>query len=81
MQLLGLQDKVGEASEDEIKIAFRKVAMTLHPDVQQHKNQKERELIHARFVQLKDAYEVRTISDRAFFFPYQHLSRKTVLWK
>ena len=53
--LLGLADRAGVASEGEIKAAFRKKALLLHPDQQEAE---AKEAAHAQFRQLSTAYTV-----------------------
>jgi hypothetical protein len=55
---LGLGDRAGIASEDEIKAAYRRTAHLLHPDKQQGSSQAEQALAAASFRELQASYEV-----------------------
>ena len=45
------------ASEDEIKKAYRKLAVKYHPDKVHHLGPEFREAAHVKFVELQRAYE------------------------
>jgi len=54
-EILGLKR---DATEAEIKEAFRKLASQYHPDKVQHLGKEFQELAHKKFVMIKRAYEI-----------------------
>ena len=52
---LGIDEK---ASQDEIKKAFRKLSLKLHPDKQNGKSEKEKKEAEAKFKEVNEAYQV-----------------------
>jgi hypothetical protein len=54
MQLLGLDDS---ADTGEVKRAYRRLARTLHPDLQPHLDEQRRRVLERRFAELTAAYE------------------------
>jgi len=54
-KILGLER---DATEAEIKEAFRKLASQYHPDKVQHLGKEFQELAHKKFVTIKRAYEI-----------------------
>ena len=52
---LGIDEK---ASQDEIKKAFRKLSLKLHPDKQNGKSDKEKKEAEAKFKEVNEAYQV-----------------------
>jgi hypothetical protein len=55
-KLLGLRDKLGEATAEEIKSAYRKEAMAWHPD--KHQGEKAKTRAAKAFRELQRAYQV-----------------------
>ena len=54
MQMLGVDDA---ADTDAVKRAYRRLARTLHPDLQPHVDEGRRRLLERRFAELTAAYE------------------------
>jgi len=52
------------ASEDEIKKAFKKLAMQLHPDKQQGKSETEKKAAEEKFKDVNEAYSVLSDKDK-----------------
>ena len=52
-----------DASEDELKKAFRKLSMKWHPDMQHGKSDAEKEDAKKKFQEIAEAYEV--LSDKS----------------
>jgi hypothetical protein len=62
---LGLEEQVESAGCEDIKAAFRRVAMKLHPDRQRKQSEKAREKATAKFLLVQVAYEVSTATNSA----------------
>lgn len=62
---LELEDEVESAGCDDIKAAFRRVAMKLHPDRQRKQSKKAREKATAQFLHVQVAYEVSAATHSA----------------
>jgi DnaJ-class molecular chaperone len=62
---LGLEEEVESAGCEDIKAAFRRVAMKLHPDTQTKQSEKAREKATAQFLHVQVAYEVSAAAHSA----------------
>lgn len=54
-EILGLKQN---ATKEEIRTAFKKLAAQYHPDKVQHLGKEFQELAHKKFVKIKKAYEI-----------------------
>ena len=58
---LGLQDN---ASDDEVKKAYKKMAIKYHPDKQSNKSTEEKADAEKKFKEIAEAYEILTNKDK-----------------